>query len=213
MVPRKTKKEQAAHQKAALQKQMTAQQTKAMEPQVSMQGDGDEDESTSKIDEVEASGQTTDDEEGSIQSYKDSKRKSPPPNIQAYTHTKRPKHMKTMSDHGKGQKATRQDTDDSTGSDEGDSDKANHNRKQSARTSPTLKTNKQQNKVDDKTQSPAELRAVPIETEGQLVRAERHAISKTRVAEMFLKGQVRTWTKETLWKMCKFITNDHRCTR
>jgi hypothetical protein len=23
-----------------------------------------------------------------------------------------------------------------------------------------------------------------------------------------LEGQVRTWTKETLWKMCKFITND-----
>jgi hypothetical protein len=50
---------------------------------------------------------------------------------------------------------------------------------------------------------------VLIKTEGQLERAERqvHAISKTRVADMFLEGQVRTWTKETLWKMCKFITN------
>jgi hypothetical protein len=52
---------------------------------------------------------------------------------------------------------------------------------------------------------------VLIETEGQLERAERQvrAISKTRVADTFLEGQVRTWTKETLWgKMCKFITND-----
>jgi hypothetical protein len=31
---------------------------------------------------------------------------------------------------------------------------------------------------------------------------------RTRVADTFLEGQVRTWTKETLWKMCKFITND-----
>jgi hypothetical protein len=50
-----------------------------------------------------------------------------------------------------------------------------------------------------------------IKTEGQLVRAERQvrAISKTRVAaDTFLEGQIHTWTKETLWKMCKFITND-----
>jgi hypothetical protein len=60
------------------------------------------------------------------------------------------------------------------------------------------------------TQSPAELRAVLIETEGQLERAEQQvpAISKTRVADTFLEGKVRTWTKETLWKICKFITND-----
>jgi hypothetical protein len=72
-----------------------------------------------------------------------------------------------------------------------------------------LKTNKQQNIVGDRTQSPAELWAVLIETEGQLERAERQvrAISKTRAADTFLEGQVRTWTKETLWKMCKFITN------
>jgi hypothetical protein len=72
------------------------------------------------------------------------------------------------------------------------------------------KTNKQQNIVGDGTQSPAKLRAVLIKTEGQLERAGRqvHTISKTRVADTFLEGQVRTWTKETLWKMCKFITND-----
>jgi hypothetical protein len=60
------------------------------------------------------------------------------------------------------------------------------------------------------TQSPAKLRAVLIETEGQLERAEQQvrAISKTRVVDTFLEGQVRTWTKETPWKMCKFITND-----
>jgi hypothetical protein len=73
-----------------------------------------------------------------------------------------------------------------------------------------LKTNKQQNIVGDVTQSPAELWAMLVETEGQLERAERQvrAINKTRVTDTFLEGQVRTWTKETLWKMCKFITND-----
>jgi hypothetical protein len=73
-----------------------------------------------------------------------------------------------------------------------------------------LKSNKQQNEVDDRTQSPPELQAALIKTEGQLVRAERQvrAISKTRVADLVLEGQVRTWTKEMIWKMCKFITND-----
>jgi hypothetical protein len=63
---------------------------------------------------------------------------------------------------------------------------------------------------EDIAQSPAKLQAVLIETEERLVRAEHQvcAISKTRISDMFLKGQVRTWTKETLWKMCKFITND-----
>jgi hypothetical protein len=63
---------------------------------------------------------------------------------------------------------------------------------------------------EDIAQSPAELWAVLIKTEEQLVRPERQvrAISKTRIADTFLEGQVRTWTKETLWKMCKFITND-----
>jgi transposase-like protein len=66
------------------------------------------------------------------------------------------------------------------------------------------------NEEDDKTQSPAVLWAVLIETEAQFVRAERQvrAISKTSVADTFLEVKVRAWTKETLWKMCKFITND-----
>jgi hypothetical protein len=192
-----------------------------MEPKVSLHdGDGDDD-STCGLEEAEACGQTTDDEEGSIQSNKDPKRKSPPPtNIQSYTHTKRPKKFvssensikqrTTMPDHEKKQKAARPDTDNSTGSEKGDSDKDYENGKRSARTSPTLKTNNRQNIVGDMTQSPAKLRAVLIKTEGQLERAEQQvrAISKTRVADTFLEGQMRTWTKETLWKMCKLITND-----
>ena len=49
-----------------------------------------------------------------------------------------------------------------------------------------------------------------IKTKERLVRAEHQvrAISKTRITDTFLEGQVRTWTKETLWKMWKFITND-----
>jgi hypothetical protein len=206
----------------ALQKKWTAQRSKVMDPKVSLHdGDGN-DESTCGIEEAaEASGQTTDDEEGPIQSNEDSKRNSPPPtSIQSYRHTKQPKKLvlsekrnkqrTSVPDHEKKQKATRPDTDDSSGSEKGDSDEDYENQKRSAMTSPTLKTNKQQNIVGDRTQSPAELRAVLIETEGQLERAERQvrAISKTRVAHTFFEGQVRTWTKETLWKMCKFITND-----
>jgi hypothetical protein len=223
MAPKKTKKEQAAaYRKGALQKKLAAQRSKEMDTKVSLHdGDGDDD-SISGIEEAaEASRQTTNDDEGSIQSNKDSKRKSPPPtSIQSYTHTKRPKKLvsseksnkqrTSMPDHEKKQKTARPDTDDSTGSKKGDSDKDYENQNRSATTSPTLKTNKQQNIVGDGTQSPAELRAVLIETEGQLERVERQvcAISKTRVADTFLDGQVRTWTKETLWKMCKFITNN-----
>jgi hypothetical protein len=219
MAPKKAKKEQAAHRKAALQKKLAAQRSKAMEPKVSLHDGDGEYGSTCGLEETEACGRTTDAKEGSIQSNKDSKRKSPT-NIQLYTHTKRPKKLvssensikqrTTMPDHEKKQKAARPDTNDSTGSEKGDSDEDYENRKRSATTSPTLKTNKQQKILGDRTQSPAELRAMLIKTEGQLERAERQvrAISKTRVADTFLEGQVRTWTKETLWKMCKFITND-----
>jgi hypothetical protein len=80
MAPKKTKKEQAAHRKVALQKKLAVQRSKVMDPKVSLHyGDGNND-STSGIEEAaEASGQTTDNKEGSIQSNKDSKRKSPPP--------------------------------------------------------------------------------------------------------------------------------------
>jgi hypothetical protein len=63
---------------------------------------------------------------------------------------------------------------------------------------------------EDIAQSLAELQAVLIKTKERLVRAEHQvrAISKTRITDTFLEGQVCTWTKETLWKMWKFITND-----
>jgi hypothetical protein len=90
MAPKKTKKEQAAHWKVALQKKLASQRSKEMNTKVSLH-DGDCNEnSTSGIEEAaEASVQTTDDDEGLIQSNKDSKRKSPPPtSIQSYTNTK-----------------------------------------------------------------------------------------------------------------------------
>jgi hypothetical protein len=53
---------------------------------------------------------------------------------------------------------------------------------------------------EDITQSPAGLWAVLIKTEERLVRAEHQVrtISKTRITDTFLEGQMRTWTKETL---------------
>jgi hypothetical protein len=55
-----------------------------------------------------------------------------------------------------------------------------------------------------------DLRATLIDREERLQRAERQVrtISKTRLADTFFEGQVRSWTKETLWKMCKFITDE-----
>jgi hypothetical protein len=52
---------------------------------------------------------------------------------------------------------------------------------------------------EDIAQSPVELRAVLIKTKERLVRAEHQvrAISKTRITDTFLEGQVRTWTKKT----------------
>jgi hypothetical protein len=95
MAPKKTKKEQAAHRKVALQKKLAAQRSKVIDPKVSLHDGDSNNDSTSGIEEaVEASRQTTGDNEGSIQSNKDSRRKSPPPtSIQSYTHTKRPKKL------------------------------------------------------------------------------------------------------------------------
>ncbi len=58
--------------------------------------------------------------------------------------------------------------------------------------------------------SPAELRVALADTAERLQRAEKQvrAISRTRIADSFQEGQVRSWTKETLWKQVKFITND-----
>ncbi len=147
MAQKKTKKEQATHGKVTLQKKLAAQRSKEMDTKVSLHDGDGSDNSTSEIEEAaEASGQTTDDEEGSIQSNKDSKRKSTPPNIQA---TKRPKKLlvssenskqrRTMSDHARNQKG-RQDTDNSTVSEKGENDEDKDNQKQHARKSPTIKS-------------------------------------------------------------------------
>jgi hypothetical protein len=71
-----------------------------------------------------------------------------------------------MPDHARNQKG-RQDIDNSTESEKGESEEDKDNRKQSARTSPTIRSNRQQNQVDNTTQSPAKLQAVVIKTEGQ----------------------------------------------
>ena len=59
-------------------------------------------------------------------------------------------------------------------------------------------------------QPEAELRAALLRSEERVARAERQvrAISKVRLTDTFIEGQVRTWAKETLWKMCKFVTNE-----
>ena len=61
-----------------------------------------------------------------------------------------------------------------------------------------------------KGEQPAQLRAALIEAEDRLARSQRQArtISKTQITNTFVEGRVRTWTKETLWRKCKFITND-----
>jgi hypothetical protein len=54
-----------------------------------------------------------------------------------------------------------------------------------------------------------DLRAALIASEAGRSRAEQQVrnISKVKLADDFLIGQVRTWSKEVLWKQCKFITN------
>ncbi len=58
--------------------------------------------------------------------------------------------------------------------------------------------------------SPAELRVALADTAERLQHAEKQVrtISRTRIADSFQEGQVRSWTKENLWKQVKFITND-----
>jgi hypothetical protein len=62
----------------------------------------------------------------------------------------------------------------------------------------------------DQSERARELRAALVDSEERRQRAEQQVrnISRTRIADTFLEGQVRTWSKETLWKQCKFITND-----
>jgi hypothetical protein len=177
MAPKKTKKEQATHWKAALQKKLAAQRSKALEPKVSLHDGDSNNDSTCGLEEAEVSGQTTVDEEGLIQSNKDSKQKSPPPtSIQSYRHTKQPKKLvssensnkqrTTMPDHEKNKKQQDQIPMIQL---EAKKEIVTKTTKPKAirNNTPTLKTNKQQNTVGDRTQSPPKLRAVLIKTEGQ----------------------------------------------
>jgi hypothetical protein len=199
--------------------------------------DVDESMST-KLLEVAADALTTNDDEKSSQSKKTSgkpgasKRRSSASasSSKASTPTK---HRKMLSKHAKKPKA-RAETDAETYSEHSDSepsDQDDDKRKPAAvaRTSSrqlllpaVLVASREDDSSEgedveeqpllqeDIAQLSAELRAVLIKTKERSVRAEHQvrAISKTRITDTFLEGQVRTWTKETLWKMCKFITND-----
>jgi hypothetical protein len=238
MVPRKTKKEQAYLRRAALEKKVAAKRATALQ-EVSLSGEvlEDDDESMSNmLLEVAADALTTGDDEKSSQLKKisgesgASKRKSSASasSSKASTPTKR---RKMLSKHAKTPTA-RAETDAETYSEHSDSELSDQDdvkRKPAAvaRTLPrqlllpaVLVASREDDggedleeeppQQEDIAQSPAELRAMLIKTEEQLVIAEHQvrAISKTRITDTFLEGQVRTWTKETLWKMCKFITND-----
>jgi hypothetical protein len=224
----------AALEKKAAPKRITALQEVNLPGEVLE----DDNESTSnKLLEVAVDALATGDDEMSSQSKKTtgksgaSKRKSSASasSSKVSTPTKR---RKIMSKHAKKPKA-RAETDAETCSEHSDSelsDQDDDKRKPAAvaRTSPrqlllpavlAARENDDSEEEDLEeeppqqegiAQSPAELRAILIKTEERLVRAECQvrAISKTRITDTFLEGQVRTWTKETLWKMCKFITND-----
>jgi hypothetical protein len=58
-------------------------------------------------------------------------------------------------------------------------------------------------------QQAVKLRAALIKREAGRNWAEQQVptISRVKLADDFLIGQVRTWSKEVLWKQCKFITN------
>jgi hypothetical protein len=72
--PKENKEGTGSPSEGGSTEKLAAQRSKAMEPKVSLQGDGDDD-STCRLEEVDACRQTTGDEEGLIQSNKDSKRK------------------------------------------------------------------------------------------------------------------------------------------
>ena len=54
------------------------------------------------------------------------------------------------------------------------------------------------------------LQAALDRTTARLRQAEKQVrvISKTKLADVFQEGRVRSWSKEILWKQLKFITND-----
>jgi hypothetical protein len=241
MAPSKTKKEQAALRRAALENKVAAQHATLLQ-EVSLSGEvlKDDDESMStKLLEVAADALTTDDDEESSQSKKTSgksgtsKRKLPASASSNKASSTPTKHRTMLSKHAKKPKA-RAERDAETCSEHSDSELSDQDDVKGkpaavAWTSPRQlllpavlvasteddgsegeDVEEQPPLQEDIAQLPAELRAVLIKTKEQLVRAEHqvHAISKTSITDTFLEGQVRTWTKERLWKMCKFITND-----
>ncbi len=214
MAPRQTKVEKAAKRKHALKIKTADKQRQVVAEKVRLTTKGMQDANPAI---------SNDDYDGSIESSKrsgepagSSKRKPPPSNDEGSTKSDRPKKImsskKSKSSMQAGNQTAKHDTDDSTCTEKEDSDEDDDYQKPS----PAMTTPKRDNleeeeeELEETAQSTAEVRAVLIETEGRLDRAERQvrAISKTRIADTFLEGQVRTWTKETLWKMCKFITND-----
>jgi hypothetical protein len=238
MAPRKTKKEQAALCRVAPEERVAAQRATArQEVSLSGGVLEDNDESMrKKLLEVASDALSTNDDEKSSQSKKTSgklgvsKRKSfaSASSSKASTQTKR---RKMLSKHAK-KPLARAEIDAETCSEHSDSELQDDVKQKPAPvawTSPwklllpvvlvasTEDNNSEEEdfeeeppQQEDIAQSPAELWAVLIKTKEGLVRAEHqvHAISGTRITDTYLEGQVRPWTKETMWKMWKFMTNN-----
>jgi hypothetical protein len=228
-VRKKTKQEQAAIRKATLERKETARRNKAIEEaKISVEDDAEatvneDEESTADVD---AQVVNTEDEGSRNTPEHDGtdKRKS----LDSATGTasisspqKRKQLRKWIADKKKRKKAGVDDDGSSYSGTESDKKPAALPRSSPRR--PLLtelrRARKEGNSEDDDSSSdehegrklePDALRAALIETEERLERAERQVrtISRTRLTDTFLEGQVQTWTKETLWKMCKFITND-----
>jgi hypothetical protein len=229
VVRKKTKQEQAAIRKATLEKKVTARRNKAIEEaKRSVEDDAEatvnEDEASAA--DVDAQVVNTEDEGSRNTPEHDGTdgRKS----LDSATGTasisspqKRKQLQKWIADKKKRKIAGIDDDRSSYSGTESDKKPAALPRSSPQR--PLLtelrRARKEGNSEDDDSSSdehegrklePDALRAALIETEERLERAERQVrtVSRTRITDTFLEGQVRTWTKETLWKMCKFITND-----
>jgi hypothetical protein len=229
VVRKKTKQEQAAIRKATLEKKVTARRNKAIEEAKRSV----EDDAEATVNEDEASAADVD---AQVVNTEDEGSRNTPEHegtdgresLDSATGTasisstqKRKQLRKWIADKKKRKIAG---IDDDGGSYSGtESDKKPAALPRSSPQRPLLtelrRARKEGNSEDDDSSSdehegrklePDALRAALIETEERLERAERQVrtVSRTRITDTFLEGRVRTWTKETLWKMCKFITND-----
>ena len=229
VVRKKTKQEQAAIRKATLERKETARRNKAIEEAKRSV----EDDAEATVNEDEASAADVD---AQVVNAKDEGSRNTPEHdgtdgrksLDSATGTasisspqKRKQLQKWIADKKKRKIAGRDDDSNSYSGTE--SDKKQVALPKSSPRRPLLtelrRARKEGNSEDDDSSSdehegkklePDALRAALIETEERLERSERQlrTISRTRITDTFLEGQVRTWTKETLWKMCKFITND-----